>query len=293
MGPMVLTIGLFGNLSALLVLERKRFKKIGSVNIYKLLFYIDIFYLVQLLQPYLAYAYAYDLTLLSDISCKLYYFINTSMATLSPNCLIYISIEKLTSIRYLIRKEFFKKKLTQFLFFIIVIAFNVICYTAVPFLIGINEQFVQNGTNQSRLICYFNDSSSQFTVSLIILINRVIMSSVVMIALTISLASTVFKSRYRVVVNYTSRQNELFQRDIKFSLTAILLNLIYLFLNLPIGIALFIPGFLTDYIQFLVMFYLFYSSYACNFYLILMSNSIFRREFSISARNLINTSYNF
>ena len=80
------------------------------------------------------------------------------------------------------------------------------------------------------------------------------------------------------------QQSSKFKRDLKFSISSILLNIIYLFLNLPRSLfTLFLtqnqPGlFFTIYF--------FYLSFAANFYLVLVSNSLFRKEFVLFLKDL-------
>ena len=56
------------------------------------------------------------------------------------------------------------------------------------------------------------------------------------------------------------------------------MNLLFILLNLPIQIELLIPNFDLDNI-YLSVTYIFYISYIVNFYIILFTNSLFRREF--------------
>ena len=63
--PMILTIGLVGNLLGLLVLTRKRLAKIGPRNIYRYLFLMDSIYLSLILEPYLETEFNLDFCIIS------------------------------------------------------------------------------------------------------------------------------------------------------------------------------------------------------------------------------------
>jgi hypothetical protein len=55
------------------------------------------------------------------------------------------------------------------------------------------------------------------------------------------------------------------------------MNLLFILLNLPLSVVLFIPGYFTDD-SFIFTFYIYYFSYGVNFYVIFLTNSIFRDE---------------
>ncbi len=54
------------------------------------------------------------------------------------------------------------------------------------------------------------------------------------------------------------------------------MNLLFLLLNLPVEINLFLP---FDSDTYTIVNYFYYTSYAVNFYILLATNSLFRREF--------------
>jgi hypothetical protein len=70
------------------------------------------------------------------------------------------------------------------------------------------------------------------------------------------------------------------RKDIKFSITSIFLNVVFIILNLPLCVIyLDEDNFDKNSVSYVVSLYLFYTTYAINFYLFLVVNSSFRNEF--------------
>ena len=72
MAPLVLGIGLLGNITALVVLFKDNLKKIGPILMYKLMFIWDTIYITLSLVTYFQYTFNLDLTIVSKLFCKIY-----------------------------------------------------------------------------------------------------------------------------------------------------------------------------------------------------------------------------
>ena len=281
--PAILFLGLFGNTMGFLVLFRQKLDKIGPGIIYKFLFFMDTIYLLEIIPKYLIIPLM-NLDNDSSFWCKFNRYFNFSLAAISPMLRIYMSIEKFISIRYSNKRFILNKSLSQILFSAVVFVYNALYYLPLAFYQDIVDHFVpSNGTNQtSNLFCDFISLQSQTVISLMDFINLVAVPFVIMITFSILLIKTIFASRLRVMANYTNRENKTFQKDIKLSVTTIVLNLIFLILNMPIVAIAFTTNFngafTTDFIFYLCM-YIFFASYAFNFYIIVLTNSLFRSEF--------------
>lgn len=270
MAPLILAFGLFGNITGIIVLSREKLIKIGSRNTFRYLLSIDSIYLVQILQPYLANPFNHDLTIQSNLACKLFYYFNYSLDVISPWLLVYISIEKYVSITNQFKTNVFRRTSYQ-RFYLLFITLFILCYY-LPFVFIFTMQ-------QDQTVCNFKNVNYQTLLTSMDLIIRVLVPFILMSIFTILIIKTIFESRNRVRTQYTHRQNRTFQRDIKFSITSILLNLIYFVLSLLISVIFFVRRSNDDILVYLLALYLFYMCYACNFYLILASNSLFRNEF--------------
>ena len=84
MPPLVIGVGLLGNLCGILVILQKNLLKIGPRDIYFYLFISDTTYLLFIAENYLIYAFSFDITILSKYVCKLYYYLSYTLAAISP-----------------------------------------------------------------------------------------------------------------------------------------------------------------------------------------------------------------
>lgn len=285
--PVIFIIGMFGNLMSLIVLSRDKVKKIGPIVIYRFLHIMDSVYLIFIITKYLQFSFDISVDDISSYWCKINRYFYYSLDAISPMMIAYIAIERYVCIKYTTRRFFMRKKKVQFLFFVIIFTFNALYYIPIPIFQDLIEHFYQinesisNQTivmnNNSLYFCDFITAESQFYLSWADFLNLIIIPFLLMTTFTLLLIHAIFTSRRRVIFGYTSRENRAFQRDVKFAVTSISLNLIYLILNLPLALISFTTSF-NDY-TFLLCVYVFFASYGVNFYIVLFSNSLFREEF--------------
>lgn len=281
MAPIILAFGLIGNLLGIIALtKREKLIKIGSRNTFRYLLILDSFYLVQILQPYLAYPFKLDLTLISNLTCRLFYYLNYSLDVISPWLLVYISVERYVSIGNHFKRNLLRRARYQRIYLLVVFAYNMCYYLPFAFsfeIQALNEDYASNSTAR---MCKFKHSRFQLILTSMDMVNRVLVPFTLMSVFTVLIILTVFESRNKVIANYKTIQNRTFKRDLKFSLTCLLMNFIYFTLSLIISVFIFVRNFVSlDVLYYLFALYLFYMCYACNFYLILASNTLFRSEF--------------
>ncbi len=282
MAPLVLAIGLVGNTLGILVLSKQKLIKMGSIHTLRYLLLIDSAYLFMIIQPYLAYPFQLDFTLISDKVCKLFKYFNYSLDVISPWLLVFVSFDKLVSIRIPARKELLRNATCQRFYLLFIFVFNMIYYLPFAYFSVLTDTEVRLA-NENRTVvirsCSFVNSGAQRLLSLMDIVNRALIPFTLMSLFTLLIIQTVFESRNRVIANYTFRQNKTFQRDVKFATTAIILNIVYFLFSLLVSVLFFMRNHSTHIFVYLFTLYLFYMCYAVNFYLILISNSIFRNEF--------------
>ena len=273
----ILLFGFIGNTTGFIVLSSKNLKKLGTRNMYKYLLVSDTLYLSQLIILYMQFGYGgvYDLTITSSLFCKIFNFLNYSMATISPMLTIYISIERYIAATYPSKRFLFKKNRNQLIYILIVILYLGAFYLVYPFYYDV---ILSGSGNDSYLSCNFIDSSSHSVLSYLFLANSALMPFIIMIIFTTLLCYTIFKSRNRIQANHSQEENKTFKRDLKFTITSIGLNLIFIALNLPVSLAILVPDYQQS-IVFVFSYFLFYLSYGVNFYILLVFNSIIRTEF--------------
>jgi hypothetical protein len=274
----VLIFGLFGNFLGFKTMQRPKMLEIGPRNIYKYLFISDTIYLIEVIVTNLQLSYNADITMISNFSCKLWNYLNYSLATQSSMLLVYISIDRYVSIKMPAQRFFMRKRNNQFIYFIFIFMFNLIYYLPVSYDYVLTET---NGT----LDCFFTDKYSQELISYMDLANRVIMPAILVLMFSILLGIEIIKSKSRILGNFAREENKIFFNNIRLAITSIILNIIYVILQTPISVYYFLPNF-SEINGFGFFYYLLYFSYSINFYIIVLSNSLFRKEFILFLKNL-------
>jgi hypothetical protein len=220
----------------------------------------------------LIYGFNFDPIIISNIGCQIYDFFNYALDALSPWCLVYISVEKFISIAYPGKRLIFKKERNQIIFFIILCLFNFIYHLNIPFSVEIE-------TINNLTLCFFNSYENQIIISNMDLFNYILIPFFLMILFSFLLIRSIFKARRRVDINNSDREHKRLRQDIKVSLSLLLMNLIFILLNLPLTIGLLLPTSYYNLDLYVLLSYIFNISSAINFYLILLTNSLFRQEF--------------
>lgn len=270
--PLLLVFGSFGNIiGVVLLLQRKKLAILGTRKMYIYLFVVDTVYLLNLLIDYLENGFHLQLNAYSQLTCRLHLFFTYSLANVSPMILVYIAIERLIEIKYPMRRFMLQKNKSQLIYLFLIIGFNIIYY--VPFVILI----IQSEFDEQKRYCHFGEQLQIDSIlSFMDLFNRVLMPFILMTISSILLVLSIFRSRKRVYRNYTTMENRVFKKDLRLAFTSLILNLCYIAFNLPISISELMN--LSDF-YYVFSLYMFYASYALNFYVVLFSNFIFREEF--------------
>ena len=202
--------------------------------------------------------------------------------------MIYISVEKLVAINYPAKRFTLRKKKYQILYFILVaILFGIINVPSLLFY-EIKSYKIPNNMSEPTVIkyCYYADTFSYKLLSMMFSVNRVIIPFSLMIICSILLIVSVFKMRKRIIQNFlsnnqqTNERNNRYKRDIRLAVTTLLLNIIYLVLNAPLAIFLNLTNSVQqDLYGLWIVVNICFLSFGINFYLILASNHLTRKEF--------------
>jgi len=273
----IFLIGLVGNIFSLIVLSNKELKKIGPKIIYQYLFIFDSFFLLCIITINLQLAYNLDATIFYSIICKLINYFIYTLCVISPFLIVYISIDRYISIKYPARRFLLRKPKTQHIYFWLVFITSHLYYVPVAFFYDISSESLSNTTTSSPS-CFFDNNESKILVSYMDLAFRVIIPFTMMFVLTGLLIKSIFESRNRIVENFLAEQNRTFYKEIKLSFSSILVNLIYIFTELPCTITYYYPQYFSNDVYVLTT-YILFANYALNFYILLFTNSLFREKF--------------
>lgn len=290
---LTLSLCLIGNSFGYMVMKREKLFKIGPRNMYKYLFCTGLINSFLIIQFYLT-GLDINISIISNIGCKLIAYYGYVVSSMSPMLLLYITIERFISIRYPSKKLFLRKQRTQLGYLVLLIIFNLLIYSWVPLKYSLidkrntTNKLIQNYNVNNNLECVLEDLSP----FLVWIIGGKLIPNLMMITFTSLLIHTIFKSRRRVIANYTFNQNETYRKDLKFALTSLLLNLFFILLNLPVSFIYNLE--LSQPVLFLFFLYVYFLSFSLHFYFILFSNSLVRKEFlAIFNCNCETLTYNF
>lgn len=281
---LLLVIGILGNFLGFIITSRKKFKKLSTRNLLRFLAVLDTFYLLQIVVDYLTNTFNLDIRLISSIWCKAFTYLNYSICPVSSWSLVIISIERVISITSSKYTLLFSNKNFKLTLIIIIILFNLICYSPYAIFIDLIPNIL-NGTNETvEYSCDYAEETPSRILPLLDLLNSSVFPFTILTAISIYTICFIFESRSKFATNEEAissdkptmiNRKEKLKKDIQFSFTLMILNIIFLIFNLPICIANY-----TEVSEFfyIVTLYLFYTNFATNFWIFFIFNSLFRSE---------------
>lgn len=259
--------GLISNLIGLITFSRKKFSKFSNRYIYITILLVDTTFLFyRAFDKLLSWVLNFFLSSISQFSCKITKFITYSYFPISVYLLIWISIERFISIKYP-NMKLIKNKFAQFWIILIVVIYNCIIYIPVPLFFSLT-----NNTNNT--ICYLSDDYSNL-IKIIDLLQSTVLPFILMVVFSLLLMHTIFQSRLRILRMTRQLDRSRLKKDIKFAITSITLNALFIVLNLPLNVfeLMKINSDLREYFYFV-----FFFGSCVNFHVLFFSNPIFRKE---------------
>ena len=109
-------------------------------------------------------------------------------------------------------------------------------------------------------------------------INCIFVPFLLITLISITIIGSIFMAKKRVKFNNSAREINRLNKDIKFAKSLISINFLFILLNLTVEILNFFPSF-NNYDLNAILSYVFFLSSALNFYLLLVTNSLFRKQF--------------
>ena len=276
--PIIVILGFVGNLVGLIVISNKKLNNLGPQKIFICMFTLDCIYLPLVFHPYLAYAFQINITAMSNVACKVYWYARYSLAIISPMMNVYISVERFIAITFPARKLFLLKTNIQIAYIFMIIVVNFVF--AVQVAIGFELQYVNiNGPNQSESIVYYCDFSSlyqQDVAGYIDMTIRVIIPAGLMIIFSFLLSLSIFRSRKRISSAIASQA--VLRKDVLFSMVCLSFNFFYILFSLPVSVVVLLKEY-SDNQYYIPFSFLFFVEYSSNFYIMVAFNKHFRRFF--------------
>jgi len=270
----IISIGLLGNSIAIFIFLRKRFIKLLARNIYLSMLIFDNIKLISYLVIGTSISLNHDLRVVSEFSCKLIAYIQTSLTAICAWLTAYSSFDKFISIKY---KHF---QINKNLVILFIISFNLIYSVSYPFFSEIT--LIRNQSNQTFSDCVHNDIFFSLEMAF-----SFVLPFIIMIIFTTLLLYTIIESRCRIAQSGSQQNRNRLKKDIKFAVTICLINISYIALDLPFY-TLHILRLKDDIVlNFQIL------TFCMNFFILVISNSIFYQEFLkifLCRKNLNNNS---
>lgn len=281
----IVIFGLIGNLFILKVFSRKRFTKILQVkSFFRFLAIADSLFLIYIILIYLDVKLEIRVKSTSKIACKLLSYLGYVFGALPSWILTVISFERFVSVAFPIStfNSYLGKKLVQFSIGFVLILYNLVFYS--PLLV-FNDliSLTPSNTNNSLFICDFIDSNSKHILILIDMINSFLLPGIIMVVLSILALICIKTSKIHSVASLHGLMLERkLRRDKRFAVVSILLNFLFISLNMFRCVCYFLYGEnLYNILTYSVNFYLYLNGFTITFYVLFFFNSIFRDEFLI------------
>ena len=276
--PIILCLGLIGNIFTLIIFSRKNLSKMSKLL--RILTVSDSFGLLNILQHYLKNNLFINIRTISDLSCKVFEYLVYIFLPISAWLLVYVCIERFFMIKYPLRYKHLKRKSVQLSLVLLIIIINLVFYTVIFFGIQVFKTVSYDKFNNSvtHLICYPISLPLMNLFVTVDLLNSTILPGCLMIVNTGLLIFALYKSRSKFFhQNPNKQEKKRKKKDIQFALSCISLNIIFLVMNVPNRLNTMITyDTSSDTFHLLDNFY--YLHFGLSFLIHFISNRNFRQE---------------
>ena len=270
--------GFIGNLTAMFMFSRKKYKNTIFSSYFRILTLIDVLVLLTRIDYFLKDNGKIALRMVSTFFCKSTMYIIYLTPSISSWIMVLISLDRFVSI-VMPAKFLFRKQIKyQLLACTVAIVYNTLF--SIPVIITYEYYLKKTSSNTTWPKC----SHPSYSIDIIDIINSSMIPFVLMLILTLLILRTIFKSRSKTTQTIN-------KKDIRFAITSISLNISFLILKLPHSFFTFLEFFLTEidestdaFIYTLLSIFM-YSHHGSLFYLTFITNTAFRKEFISLFRN--------
>lgn len=280
------TLGFVGNILAFFVFSRKPLRKQSYSFYWKIMIISDCIVLLHSFRHWANFVLNINIDLFSNILCKINEYQPYVAASISQWLLVLISIDRLVIILYPNRSRLMKKRYFQVILVAFIVAFSMLINIQLPFKYQL--QSIGHGKNSSRiqLVCYLPDNfeiNSNYLVILNFILPNIVINNILDIILICFITSSRRTVRKRVQINIAS-----VNRDIKFAISSIALNVASSLLKIPFAIGLYASNYFNmtqdqNKMLFIINVTILIIDNSDLFYINMVFNSIFYKEF----RNMI------
>jgi hypothetical protein len=278
------SLGLLLNIVTFVIFSRKTFSK-NAISVYcRVLALVD-------LSPLLILQYDLATTLLKKgpffgnlYVCKLVLYLNISLASACGWILVAFSLHNLAYLAKIAKiNNFLKKRANQYVIAIALVLTHLVIYC--PIAVYVQFKPVHVGGNFTLLVCSMKSVPFWNVYNLVNFVDAALLPFCLMLVTTALVALDLMRSRNNLRAQttfaYLNARRRL-RKDRKFSLTSISMNILFIVLQSSITLYTFIN--FSDYYSSVVFFSIsltvFQLDFSTRFFVHIISNRIFRKEFS-------------
>jgi hypothetical protein len=271
--PIIYILGFLGNVVSFIIFSQKRFKNTIFDVYFRTLNIIYSFTITYTLFDYFNYQFDANVQTISWLFCRFNLYLIYSIAPVAAYLLVVISLDRMLSTKYPSKYLMRKNKRIQILVCIFFLIYNLIYYIPLAVYQSYEETF-NNLTNMTDVKCTLNDGGVVYWMDLF---NSTLIPFIFMTAFSTITVRHLFKSR----LNISNRIN---QKDYRFAITSISMNVCFFVLNSPIVIVplvfnyVIIDSKLYD-LLYVIAIIPYYIDFGLIFYINIFVNSLFRQQF--------------
>ena len=271
----VVAISLLGNLLSIIIFSRKTFRN-NSISTYCIALSLNEFLsLFKFITNISVVAFNVAPADQSDAFCRFYYYIFLIYAAVQPGIMVAFSVDKLLSMRTsgipLLKKKWFQWSVVAG-----IVLFNMLLYIVQPILIKRRE------IAPGRFFCDQNAIGFLPTLMIVMTLDSCIIPFILMIASSILTIRVLVKSRNSVAKNGNVSKDRK-SRDRKYAVSSVAFNIMFLVFKSPVMVYYIFFSFYNyyDVYFFNIAVFFAYLNPTAFFFIHLVTNSLFRREFLV------------
>ena len=279
--PFILLWGVIGNIFSFIVFSRNKFRVTFFSVYFRVLAFTDTFTLLFIINDFPAAYFNEDIQNSSYITCKMFYYFIYSISPVSAWILVVVSFDRMLNIIRPNQYLFMKKKKLQIVICSVIFLYNTIYY--IPQAIYKEYQIQANLSNSSEIVYKCIGLNEEKIVDWMDLFNSTIIPFILMIIFTSITVKRLFKSRSKASIEVNGKIKN---RDVKFALTSISLNIFFFIFNLPVCIFHVVTHYIVledaDFsLLNIIILFCFYLNFGIVFYVNFFTNPLFKNELLI------------
>jgi hypothetical protein len=279
--PAISAAGFILNGLTFAIYSRERFKNTIFSTYFRYLLFNDSLALLIAIDIFMYDVFNINLSTISHITCKLEEYFIYLVPTISAYISVAISVDRFMSVAYPMDFQLRKKPTFQLLICLALTLLNYVFYIEYPIFDEYYEYTeLDNITNTSTIYSECYSSLDNRLLDWLDLFNSTLIPFLLLLIFTGLTIRLLFNSRKRAnsIISASGKSKS---RDQKFARISIATNLVFFLFNMPICLSSLVDsdGVIDEELFENIALFIFYSSFASQFFISMFVNSLFRKEF--------------